>query len=250
MTIYKSGKQDSIKPKDKSRIYYIAKLLGWLYLDLGDFKVDIEKQHHISPIPKQLQSLITTYCRAILNCADNYPTKSGKVTVKGKGLVKELSNEFVTFDDAYSNFKTQNKVTKKLHNLICELNGSVQWFLQQHNMTISSIKISNPLSSDPTADELNDFLNKEKISLRAVGYTNKVLANRPKNWELRDFFKVKTELFQKLNGKAKFIKYNDFLKEIGIQNRTTHYKKQLQVSVKGYYLLKKAWKNGSFNRIV
>jgi len=250
MTIYKSGELVLIKPKGRTSIYYIAGLLGWLYFDLSEFKVAIEKQHNLSPIPKQLQSLITTYCRAILNCADNYPTKSGRVSLAGKDLVKILSNEFVTFDDAYSNFKTQKKVTKKLHNLICELNGSVQWFLQQHNMTISSIKISNPLSSDPTADELNDFLNKEKISLRAVGYTNKVLANRPKNWELRDFFKVKTELFQKLNGKAKFIKYNAFLEELGIQNRTSNYKKQLQVSVKGYYLLKKAWKNGSFNRIV
>jgi len=250
MAIYKSGKQVSIKPKGKTRIYYIAELLGWLYFDLSEFKVAIEKQHLKYPVPKQLQSLITTYCRAILNCADNYPTKSGKVTVKGKGLVKELSNEFVTFDDAYSNFKTQNKVTKKLHNLIYELNGSVQWFLQQHNMTINSIKISNPLSSDPTADELNDFLKKEIISLKAVGSTKKVLANRPRNLELRDFFKVQTALFQKLNGKAKFIKYNDFLKELGIQNRTTNHQKQLQVSVKGYYLLKKAWKNGSFNRII
>jgi hypothetical protein len=165
MTIYKSGEQVLIKPKGRTRIYYIAGLLGWLYFDLSEFKVAIEKQHNLSPIPKQLQSLITTYCRAILNCADNYPTKAGRVSVAGKDLVKKLSNEFVTFDDAYSNFKTQNKVTKKLHNLICELNGSVQWFLQQHNMTISSIKISNPLSSDPTADELNDFFNKSKESL-------------------------------------------------------------------------------------
>ena len=249
MTIYKSGKQDSIKPKDKSRIYYIAKLLGWLYFDLGDFKVAIEKQHHLSPIPNQLQSLITTYCRAILNCADNYPTKSGRVSVAGKDIVKTLSNEFVTFDDAYSNFKTQNKVTKKLHNLICKLNGSVQWFLQQHNMTINSIKISNPLSSNPTTDELNDFLKKEIISLRAVGSTKKVLPNRPKNWEIRSFFKIKTAAFQKLREVTRCIPYKDFCKDLVTYNRTNPQEKELKVSAKGYYLLTKSWKNGTFNRI-
>jgi hypothetical protein len=85
--------------------------------------------------------------------------------------------------------------------------------------------------------------------IKIFWYNNK-MPQTIKNWELRDFFKVKTELFQKLNGAAKFIKYIKFQKELDIHNRTTPHKKQLQVSVKGYYLLKKAWKNGSFNRIV
>ena len=151
MPIYKEGKLCVPKDKIKSRIYYVQAILGWLYFDLSEFKVAIEKQHEISQVPKPIQALVTQYCKQILYFADTYPTKSGKVTKKGKDLAKQLRVDLMSFDAAYSVFLEKNKVSNKLHQTICELNGAVVWFLQQHDMTINSIRLHNPLSANPDA---------------------------------------------------------------------------------------------------
>ena len=249
MPIYKNGKLCVPKDKTKSRIYYVQAILGWLYFDMSEFKAAIEKQHEISQVPKPIQALVTKYCKQILYFADTYPTKSGKITKKGKDLSKQLRVDLMSFDAAYSVSFEKHRVDKRLHQMICELNGSVLWFLQQHDMTINSIRVHNPLSANPTSAEMADFLKKEKESLKGLHKGKKVLPHRPKDWEIRDIFKSRTELYQKANGVSKFIPHKTFVRMLN-EHKDLHSEEPLTISEKGYYNLKEAWKNKSFDRFI
>ena len=249
MPIYKNGKLCVPKDKTKSRIYYVQAILGWLYFDMSEFKAAIEKQHEISQVPKPIQVLVTRYCKQILYFADTYPTKSGKITKKGKDLSKQLRADLMSFDAAYSVFFEKHRVNKRLHQMICELNGSVLWFLQQHDMTINSIRLHNPLSANPTSAEMADFLKKEKESLKGLQKGKKMLPHRPKDWEIRDIFKSRTEPYQKANGVSKFIPYKTFVRMLN-EHKDLQTEEPLTISEKGYYNLKEAWKNKSFDRFI
>ena len=251
MTVYIGGVKVAPIQKTYSRIYFIEGLLGYLYHDLRQFKAAIELEHAKSAVKKPLQLLINKYCQEILKCADDYPTASGRITKKGKGLAQQLRAAMLSFDDSYSQLQKTTKVAKKKHKIICELNGSVLWFLKQHDMTVNSIKTNHYLPSNPTTQELIDFIKKEKISLKAVGVSTKMLPHRPKNWELRRFFKKVTGAFKKKNGQRKFIPYKVFCRALESHNKKFRLGLEgLVVSVKGYYNLKDAWRNGSLDRLV
>lgn len=249
MPIYKNGELCIPKDKIRSRIYYVKTFLGWLYFDMSEFKAALEKQHEISKVPKPIQALVTRYCKQILDFADTYPTKSGKITKKGKDLSKQLRVDLMSFDAAYSVYLEKHKVSARLHKMISELNGSVLWFLQQHDMTINSIRLHNPLSANPTSTEMADFLKKEKESLKGFHKGKKVLPHRPKNWEIRAIFKSRTEPYQKANGDSEFIPHKIFARMLN-EHKDLNTEEPLTISVKGYYNLKKAWKNKSFDRFI
>ena len=155
----------------------------------------------------------------------------------------------MSFDEAYSVFFEKHRVNKGLHQMICELNGSVLWFLQQHDMTINSIRLHNPLSANPTSAEMADFLKKEKEFLKGLHKGKKMLPHRPKDWEIRDIFKSKTESYQKANGVSKFIPHKTFVRMLN-EHKDLHTEEPLTISEKGYYNLKEAWKNKSFDRFI
>lgn len=249
MPIYKNGKLCVPKDKTKSRIYYVQAILGWLYFDMSEFKAATEKQHEISHVPIPIQALVTRYCKQILYFADTYPTKSGKITKKGKDLSKQLRADLISFDSAYSDFIEKHGVSKELHQIICGLNGSVLWFLQQHDMIINSIRVHNPLSANPTSAEMADFLKKEKESLKGLQKGKKMLPHRPKDWAIRDIFKASTEPYQNVNGISKFIPYKTFVRMLN-EHKDLHTEEPLTISEKGYYNLKEAWKNKSFDRFI
>ena len=229
MIIHKKGK--IWIPKDKkSRIYYVKIILSWLYIDLSEFKTAIEKQHAKDPIAETLQVLVNRFCKTIFYCADKYPIKSGKML----------------FDKAYSDFLHGDDVRKRLHEIICELNSSVLYFIKQHDMTIYSYKVHNPLSANPMPEELIDFLRKEKEALKGNLKFNKILPNRPKDWGIREIFKIRTEIYQRENGVTKFIPYKTFIKDIN-KNKNLETELYLKISAKSYYNLKQAWKNKSFD---
>ena len=250
MPKYKNGQLVSITPKPKTRMYYIVGILGWLYFDVEQFKAGIEAQHDKSKVPKQLQILITKYCRAILHFADNYPTKSGKISIAGKNLAQTLGNELKDFDSSFLVLTSKKKVRKEIKELIHDLNAGVLWFLQQHDMIVNSIKITTPLSSNPTSQELKEFLKKEAILLKGLDPIKKVLPHRQKNWQLRDFFRSETVAYQKIKGVTRFMPFKKFLQKLDEFNQSITPKMPLTISVKGYYNLKQAWKNGTFDRLM
>jgi len=231
-------------------MYYIVSILGWLYFDVEQFKAGIEAQHVKSKVPKQLQILITKHCKAILHFADNYPTKSGKVSIAGKKLAQTLCNELKNFDSSFSALTSKKKVRKAIKELIYDLNAGVLWFLQQHDLIVNSIKVVTPLSSNPTLQELNEFLEKEAILLKGLDPIKKVLPHRQKNWQLRDFFKTETVAYQKIKGEARFMPFKKFCQHLNQFNQSIAPKSPVTISVKGYYNLKQAWKNGTFDRFV
>lgn len=243
---YKGGKFLNPPQKNISRMYFIQGLLGHLYFDLQQFKIAIEAQHAKSPIPKSMQILISQYCEVILLCADSYPTKSGRVTKKGRYLVKQLRGHMFTFDRSYSELLSQYRVSGAKHQIICDLNWAVSWFIAQHEMTLSSLKVSTPVPPVFTKATMDDFIKKEKIALKATNTSKKVLPHRPKNWELIELFKKLTTQYKKINGHSKFWPYKEFCKQLDAYNETaTVQTKPLTISERSYYSLRQAWVNGS-----
>lgn len=246
--IFIGGKPAGPAQDKRTRIYFITGLLGYLYLDLQQFKVAIEVQHARSSVPQGLQHLICKYCAAILDFADRYPTKSGRMSKKGRGLVKQLSKEMLSFDRDYSRFLSQTQISQKKHQIICDLNWAVSWFITQHDMTDSALKVSTPIPLVLTKATIDDFIKKEKIALRATNTNKKILAHRPKNWEFVEVFIDITKQYKKINGSSKFVPYKKFCQLLGTHNKYSGANQKLSVSVKGYYHLKKAWDEGSLQK--
>lgn len=250
-TVFKSGKLVSPKKRQEPRLVFIRRLLSYLDFDFQEFVNGIEQQDKKSPVPDQLRSLLNKYCTAILSCIQGYPTASGRLTKKGCNLVEQLRLEMTAFDKSYSKLLSGCRVTKKKHQLICELNGSVAWFINQHNMTYGAIKVSTPFPKVPTKAALDDFIKKETIALKAAGMDKKILAHRPKNWELIEvFIKITTQCKQE-KGSTKFMQYKPFCRQLDEHNKSLGPgSKKLSVSEKGYYLLKRAWRNNTLENFV
>jgi hypothetical protein len=247
--VYVGGKLVSPEQEKRSRIYFIQGLLGYLYFDLKQFKAAVELQHAKSPVPKKLQNLICQYCAAILRCADGYPTNSGKVTKRGCTLVKQLRRNMLAFDRAYSKLLPQCRISQKKHQIICDLNWAVSWFVTQHDMTVSAVRVSTPVPPVFTKVAMDDFIKKEKIALKATNTSTKILAHRPKNWELVEVFTQVTTQYKKIHGQGKFLTHKKFCKELVAHNKNTGAQsKPLKVSERTYYSLKQAWINGSLEK--
>jgi len=246
--VYVGGKKVVPIQGKFSRIYFIEGLLGYLFCDLREFKAAIEAEDAKKPVHKQLRKLILDYCWAILVCLDGYPTSSGRVTKRGKDLVKKLRVDMMQFDADYSTLYSKAHIPRRIHTIICELNWAVLWFIREHDMTIAAIKVTNPVPDKFSGADLLDFIKKEKIALRATKSSAKVLPYRPRDWEMRRYFKRFTGAYKKKNGANKFIPYERFCRILVAHNKKSGTK--LRISVRGYYNLKQAWKNGSLDRLV
>jgi hypothetical protein len=240
--VYIGGKLATPTQEKRSRIYFIKGLLGCLYFDLKQFKTAIEVQHAKSPVPKEMQDLINRYCAAILRCADDYPTESGRVIKKGCGLVNQLRENMLAFDRDYSKLLPQCRISKKKHQIICDLNWAVSWFVTQHDMTVSAVRVSTPVPPVFTKPAMDEFIKKEKIALKATNTSKKILAHRPKNWAVVEAFTQITTQHKKIHGQSKFLTYKKFCRELEGHN------KDLKVSVRTYYNLKHAWAIGSLEK--
>lgn len=250
-TVFINGKLVSPKKRRPPRLFYIKRLLSYLDFDYQEFVDGIERQHEKSAVPKQLQLLLNQYCAAILSCIQGYPLTSGRVTKKGRNLVKQLKKELDTFDKGYSKLLSSRRVTKKKGELICELNGSVAWFINQHDMTCSAIGVSTPFPIALTKAALNDFIKKEKIALKAAGVDKKIIAHRPKNWELIEVFIKITTQYKQEKDSTKFMQYKSFCRQLDQHNKGfCPGSKKLSVSEKGYYNLKRAWRNNTLENFV
>lgn len=244
--VFKSGKLVEPKMRLSPRLVFIRRLLSHLDFDFQEFVDGIEQQHKVSAVPKQLQLLLNHYCAVILSCIRDYPVASGRVTKKGRNLVKQLKEELDTFDKGYSILLSSCRVAKKKHQLICELNEGVTWFINQHDMTCDSFRVSTPFPKVLTKEALEDFLKKEKVALRAVGINDKVLNHRPKNWELIEVFIKTTTQYKQDKGATKFMPYKSFCRQLDQHNNGLGQGgKKLSVSEKGYGNLKKAWRNNT-----
>jgi hypothetical protein len=246
--VYIGGKKIVPAQEKFSRIYFIEGLLGYLFYDLREFKVAIEAEDAKKPVQMQLRKLVLDYCWEILVCLDGYPTSSGRVTKRGRELVKKLRSDMLQFDADYSALHSKTRIPQKIHTIICELNWAVLWFIREHDMTIAAIKVTNPVPDKLSGADLLDFMKKEKIALKATKSSAKVLPHRPRDWEMRRYFKRVTSVFKKKNGVSKFIPYASFCRLLVAHNKKSGAK--LRISVRGYYNLKQAWENGSLDRLV
>lgn len=249
--VYLNGKPAALKREKWSRIAFIKRLLCNLDFEFQEFVDGIEQQHKKSAVSKQLQLLLNQYSASILSCIQDYPVASGRVTEKGRKLVSQLKKELDAFDKDYSKLLSSRHVTKKKNELICELNGGVAWFINQHDMTCSAIRVSTPFPTVLTKASLDNFIKKEKIALKAAGVDQKILAHRPKNWELIEVFIKSTTQYKKEKGSTKFMQYKLFCKQLDGHNKgLSHGSNELSVSEKGYYNLKKAWRNNTLENFV
>lgn len=246
--VYISGKKVVPAQEKFSRIYFIEGLLGYLFCDLEQFKAAIESEDAKRPVHKQLQKLILDYCWTILLCLDGYPTSSGRVTKRGKDLVKKLRSDMIQFDTDYSTFRSKVCIPQRIHNIICELNWAVLWFIREHDLTITAIKVTSPVPDKFSGADLLDFIKKEKIALKGIKSGTKILPYRPRDWEMRRFFKKVTSIYKKKNGASRFIPYERFCRLLITHNKKTGAK--LRISARGYYNLKQAWKNGALDRLI
>jgi hypothetical protein len=248
-TVFKNGKLVGPKKRQESRLFFINRLLSCLEFDYREFVDGIEQQHKKSAAPQKLQLLINQYCAAILSCIQGYPVASGRITKKGCSLVKQLKKELDAFDKNYSELLSSRRVPEKKHQLICQLNGSVAWFINQHDMTCSAIKVSTPFPTVLTQAALDEFIKKEKIVLKAVGSRKKILAHRPKNWELIEAFTAITAQHKKIHGQSKFLPYKKFCQALATyKNSAGTQSKALELSTRTYYSFKQAWINGSLDK--
>ncbi len=249
--VYVNGKQAAPKRRREPRMVLIKRLLCYLRLDLYEFVEGIEQEHKKSAVRKQLQPPINQYCAAILSCINNYPVASERTTKKGCDLVKQLRDEMMAFDNSYSELLEKRHVSKAKHQLICELNGGVAWFVKEHDMTYGAIRVSTPFPKVFSKAALDDFIKKEKIALKAAGIDKKILAHRPKNWKLIDVFIKITTQYKQEKGSTKFMQYKPFCRQLDEHNKGLgHDDKKLSVSEKGYYNLKEAWRNNTLENFV
>ena len=245
-----------IQPKaNKLTSLTVIKALLWNLKDNYDSFVH---QIELEAVPKPLQTLLTTYCKSILDCIQQYPiSKDGKVRKSGEEKVISLGVALKSFDDEYTGYLDKYKkdkklsIGKKVNHLICDLNGDVNWFVKQHQLEYHSVKVTNWLSSNPTHEEIAEFVKKEGELIKAEKSRKKVLAHRPKDWELRKFFKNVTEKFQRKNGVSKFIPYKKFCKLLEKHNEANKTGiKPLKISTKGYYKIRKSWENKLFDHYI
>lgn len=250
-TVFKNGKLVGPKKRQEPRLFFIKRLLSYLDFDYQEFVDGIEQQHEKSAVSKELQFLLNQYCAAILSCIQGYPVASGRVTKKGCNLVKQLKKELDAFNKGYSKLLSSRRVAKKKDQLICELNGSVAWFINQHDMTCSAIMVSTPFPTVLSKAALDEFIKKEKIALKAAGVDKKIFAHRPKNWELIEVFIKTTAQYKQEKGLTKFMQYKTFCRQLDEHNKGLGpHSKKLLVSEKGYYNLKRAWSNNTLENFV
>jgi hypothetical protein len=224
-----------------SRMIFIKGYLQYLRADYEKFTTQIEYE----VTPKPLQEILTPYCLAITNLIKTYPIKKdGKVSANGKLLSKKLYTVMMNFDSTYSGYKELNKakkglaVSKKVHQIICELNSGVNWFLNQHAMIITSERVQTWLPQNPTKQELEDFIREEAPKLM------KSISNRPKDFEARSFFKKTNEEYQKKLTTTRIIPYKLFESEISRRNSTNPNLKPITVSNKTYTRFRSELRNG------
>ena len=99
--------------------------------------------------------------------------------------------------------------------------------------------------------KVREVIKKEKIALKAAGVDKKILAHRPKNWELIEVFIKITTQHKKEKGSTKFVQYKTFCRQLDEHNKSlSHGSNKLSVSEKGYYNLKKAWRNNTLENFV
>ena len=239
-----------IKPKQANitRLTIIKALLWNLKDGYDNFVHKVE----IEVTPKPLQILLTPYCASILNCINEYPiNKDGKVRKAGVKLIENLRDSLHIFDKNYSKYIQGSTIGRSLHRTICDLNGDVNWLVKQHNQEYYSVKVTHLVSPDQTLEAMSEFIRKETEAIKAINTHEKVLAHRPKDWELREIFKIETEKYQKVNGISKDIPYKKFCITLTQYNNLQRVgKKPLKISTKGYYNLKQASKNNLLNRYI
>ena len=224
-----------------SRMTFIKGYLQYLRKDYAKFTIEIE----LEAIPKPLQGILTPYCVAIINLLKNYPKKNdGKISASGKLLAKILRTEMMDFDLKYSEYKVINKgqkglaVSQKVHRIICVLNSRINWFLNQHDRTFSSERVQTWLPQNPTKKELEDFIKIEIPKLM------KSISNRPKDFELREFFEESNEKYQNELSTKRIIPYKFFERAISWRNSLNPNLKPLTASNKTYTRLRSELRGG------
>jgi hypothetical protein len=248
----KFGKVTEREVVNHSRLKYIKLYLQNLRKDYDA----ITDQFALDHIPKELQKLLEPYSIAIINCLNKYPiNKDGKVRKVGKLLSNKLRTEMMNFDSAYTTYIDQHIGTKKLipskkiHQLVCELNSAVSYFVNQHDMVLSSVKISHWLSAKPTPEELIDFIKKETNVIMGLSDKKNPINNRKKDFKIRKFFCDANKKYQENENTKRIIPFKTLDAEVSEHN----YKypiNQLKLSNKIYGKMRAEMKSGNLFNVV
>jgi|AntAceMinimDraft_1070359.scaffolds.fasta_scaffold70699_2 hypothetical protein len=229
--IHKTGQKTVIKaptPDSYKLDKFISALLGELYMSMATLKHDIEAldQKSTKAVPFALQSLLSPFCRTILDFADSYKVTPGRPRKSATQSVENLDAKLMQFDTAYSELRQVVQITKVLHLIICDLIGAVAWFVKQYSILQYSFAVRVQYGQGCQI----------------------ALTHRPKNWELRDVFHTLTSSHQAGRDKDKFIPFEKFIQ--ALDNLNQQRGSNLKCSVRNYHNLKKRWKAGTFNNIV
>ena len=230
------GKIKERKVINHNRLTYIRTYLHFLKNDYDK----ISSEFALIVTPKPLQELLIPYCKAIINCINTYPINTdGKVRKDGKLLSNQLREEMMRFDSEYTNYITQFKGEEKLidsekvNQLVCDLNSSVNFFVNQHDMIYSSVRVSHWLSQKPTREELIEFIEKETQVIMGLCNKKSPINNRKKDFAIRRFFVDKNEKYQTNINTNRIIPYKILEKEVEDYNNKNP-KNTLKLSNKIY----------------
>ena len=228
---------------------YVSALLGDLYMSMATFKNQIEALDRKSPtaVPTELQKIVSSFCRVLLDFADSYKVMPGRVRKAAVNSVEKLHEELRAFENRYSTFKQGTKVSNQSNAVINELIESVHWFVCQYHMTVTSFPLTHRVPIGGTLEEWKFFIRAEKSILSGKGAI-KVLTHRPKDWELRETFRALTTAHQTIHGKNKFIQFKRFSKALEQLNAAQ--KTDLKCSERTYRKLKRCWESGEFDNVI
>lgn len=228
---------------------HIQALLGSLYMDMAAIKKSIEAfdKRSSSEVPVELQELLAPCCKSIFHFADSYKVQRGRVGRKARQSVEGLYKALMQFDEDYSKLKKVVHIPRALNLIICDLITAVNHFVRQYWMTMSSIKVTNPIPLSGKRSDWDRFIQAETKILRGQEHV-KVLSHRPKDWVLRECFEELTSKHQSIHGDHTFMKFDAF--KISLQSLGQQKGVNLQCSERTYRNLKNSWKSGAFNNIV
>ena len=254
--VFKSGRLTTNTTANQRRSTIpddIKALLGQLYMDMADFKQNIEAydKRRAGGVPVAAQKLITPYCELILHFADTYKLGRGRVTRNAKATVDRLHKDLMQFDSQYSKLKRREKITPALHAIVCELNSAILWFVKQYAIVINSYPVTNRVPIKGSQQDWVNFIKAETVALRGLG-AHKVMRNRKKNWATREIFRTLTLQYQQTHGLNKFMPFKLFSRALVSINKqqAVHTNKALDLSEKSYYHFKKAWKDRTFDNVL
>lgn len=190
-----NGKRIAPRMQISTKMHYIRQYLRLLKGDYNQFVIQIEQ----SLFPKELEAPLLSYCSQIIYFLKNYPVRQdGKVSKHASQYVEVLYKELNDFDAYYTSIldeikdKYRQKISPHIHKMICDLNGSIYWFVTQHNIVLESYPVSTWLPENPSKEEVEEFLKVEsKLIKKHINHKPRDLTSR--NFFLSENFKYQTK---------------------------------------------------------